>query len=543
MSKMRLVVFYGFLILFVGAITAVFAELLSQFVYIDNQFGIHNARGVFQHDPILGWKGTPNYQGIPRRKFGARVSINSDGFRDSDWAGKLLLAQRTGRPRILFLGDSFMFGARIDAQDRFSEQLATIQREHGNDIVFFNAGIPGFGTGQEYRAFETLSPRIKPDIVVLNFVRNDIGDASLPYNSHHSMRVYKPYYDLAGNLVLNKTVPQRFSYAIGNTFLSRFRSKFLVDALQRLYYEHVTYSRFDLPVNISVDARAPVRKHWFQYDSHFGHDSIFNLYQFRDLYDRESKRNIALMRKMQEACEQNGSRFIVVVDFAVGDDAGYSERDFMSRLAENRIATVNIHEALQRYWPWSYVEFDGHPNFLNNYIRAIALYNHLHHTALSFDPRQADWYAEIPEVIDFSKGKYDRFLFGEWYRRKDRDPPGERWMGDSASVIMRPPEGSDRVRITIEGESQFIGENTSLYMLGGTEHNVISLVNGGKVVGQQAVPNRGRFRLQFKDQPRSGLMLLQVVSSRSFRPYISGVSDDERQLSVLISRIEVTGLQ
>src|SRR5262249_14976411 len=94
---------------------------------------------------------------------------------------------RGGSPRILFIGDSFTWGFDVETRDRFTELLR--QKLPEADIV--NAGVPGYGTDQEYLLLAKIWDAVKPDVVVLIYCGdNDRFDNSsnMRYDGY-----YKPY--------------------------------------------------------------------------------------------------------------------------------------------------------------------------------------------------------------------------------------------------------------------------------------------------------------------------------------------------------------
>jgi GDSL-like lipase/acylhydrolase family protein len=135
---------------------------------------------VYRYDPELGW--APVAHG--HAKFtGSRiidVQNNSIGLRDIEYDSRV-------KPTILFIGDSFTWGFDVDVQDRFTEILR--RRMPQAEIV--NAGVPGYGTDQEYLFLQRLWGAIEPDVVVLMVcIDNDHFDNSsnMRYDGY-----YKPY--------------------------------------------------------------------------------------------------------------------------------------------------------------------------------------------------------------------------------------------------------------------------------------------------------------------------------------------------------------
>jgi hypothetical protein len=136
---------------------------------IDEQF-----RLPYQHDPELGW------YPIPGKITPQGDRINSIGLRDVE------LAPGQG-PTIMIVGDSFVYGLGVKAEERFSERL----RERWPSARIVNAGVAAYGTDQEFLLLKRLWPRIEPDIVVLIVcVDNDHDDNST--NSRHG-HTLKPY--------------------------------------------------------------------------------------------------------------------------------------------------------------------------------------------------------------------------------------------------------------------------------------------------------------------------------------------------------------
>ncbi len=135
---------------------------------------------VYRYDAALGWAPVPNASAAFTGSRTVEVRNNSVGLRDIEH-------DRGGRPKILFIGDSFTWGFDVEAKDRFTEILRA--RMSQADIV--NAGVPGYGTDQEYLLLEKLWDRVAPDVVVLMYCSdNDRSDNStnMRYDGY-----YKPY--------------------------------------------------------------------------------------------------------------------------------------------------------------------------------------------------------------------------------------------------------------------------------------------------------------------------------------------------------------
>jgi hypothetical protein len=168
--------------LVVVAITLAAIELVLR--VLDLRFLRDGARPgyafVYRYDADLGWAPVPNAHAAFAGSRTVEVRNNSIGLRDIEH-------DRGGSPRILFIGDSFTWGFDVETNDRFTEILRT--RMPQADIV--NAGVPGYGTDQEYLLLEKIWDQIKPDVVVLMYCSdNDRADNStnMRYDGY-----YKPY--------------------------------------------------------------------------------------------------------------------------------------------------------------------------------------------------------------------------------------------------------------------------------------------------------------------------------------------------------------
>src|SRR5579863_1170555 len=146
---------------------------------------------TYRYDPELGWAPVPNSTSVVTTARTIHAQHNSLGFRDVEF-------KRDGRPRMLFLGDSFVWGVDSEAGERFTDLLRSRIASH--QIV--NAGVSGYGTDQEYLLLQRIWPAIEPSVVVLIFCTdNDRLDngTNIRYDGYQ-----KPYFATGpdGSLVL-----------------------------------------------------------------------------------------------------------------------------------------------------------------------------------------------------------------------------------------------------------------------------------------------------------------------------------------------------
>jgi hypothetical protein len=113
---------------------------------------------AYDYDPELGWMPLPGSASTIQTFRTTHYRHNSLGLRDDEFA-------LDGKPTIMFLGDSFVWGLDSEAGERFSDLLKP--RIPGSKILA--AGVSGFGTDQEYLLLQRLWPKVKPAVVVLIF--------------------------------------------------------------------------------------------------------------------------------------------------------------------------------------------------------------------------------------------------------------------------------------------------------------------------------------------------------------------------------------
>jgi len=108
------------------------------------------------YHPVLGWTVAPNLD----QELG-RVHTNSAGMR-----GQIEFpVERTSRPRMLLLGNSYTFGAGVSDQEAYPAVLASLLPEW----EILNFGVSGYGADQAALLYEEVGRQYEPDVVVLGF--------------------------------------------------------------------------------------------------------------------------------------------------------------------------------------------------------------------------------------------------------------------------------------------------------------------------------------------------------------------------------------
>jgi hypothetical protein len=157
-------------------------------------------KNVMSYDPQLGWRmnsgiGYPTAEQIALHAKAPRFHTIDFGVRRN--------SANDAHPQtggILVSGASFTAGAEVDDEDAWPAQLETLI---GRPVV--NGAVGGFGADQIVLRAEELLPAIKPKILVIDLVQDNIATAGYSYSGYP-----KPYFTVEGSrLVLrNSPVPR-----------------------------------------------------------------------------------------------------------------------------------------------------------------------------------------------------------------------------------------------------------------------------------------------------------------------------------------------
>ena len=390
-------------------------------------------------DRRFGFKGIAGFKGIVG---GVRVSINANGFRDESWQEKLRTAEADPTlPRILLLGDSMTYGYFIERTHRLSEQLEWCHKLHARGAVVFNAAMPGYGPAEQMRVLEKFLPMIRPTHVVLRYCSNDFGDSALPYDYRSPNRVYRPFYNRTGELVLNETVPRRFSAKVKGTFWERFDLRYAMDRLQYTF-DDFRYHRLSIYEDLDIPPGDKARRSAIV--SSLGHLATHP--GSKEVFLRQRERALALWSRMRDTCRAAGAEFLMTgtIDPTGSGGEPVLLRDF-DRLA---LPFLNYHELLAPWQPWAYVEGDGHPNLVDNFVVATAVFNRLHRQSAPIDFKDASWRTRIPTVLEMTGSPQDRLLrWGPWGKtdRRFRDA------STGSRLLLQHPRPGSALEIRITG--------------------------------------------------------------------------------------------
>jgi hypothetical protein len=179
------------------------AEILSRLflpvypnLFLLNEVRDKNQGKFFTFDPLLGWDGKENViDELVWSDCRHSVEHNQFGYR-----GTAHGYPRSEKRRLVFLGDSFVWGFGVEDDEIFTSLIET---KSDRQVEAVNLGVPGYGTDQELLLWKTRGYKWKPDEVVLVvYYFNDLFDIM-------SSRRYgydKPYFllDSDGELQLQK---------------------------------------------------------------------------------------------------------------------------------------------------------------------------------------------------------------------------------------------------------------------------------------------------------------------------------------------------
>jgi lysophospholipase L1-like esterase len=156
-------------------------------------------QSVIRADPVYGWAlraGSRQHSVHTDRGLDYHIRINDLGLRDRERA----IAPAAHRRRVLFLGDSFVFGAGVEAERRCTDRLEALL---GPDVEVWNAGVSGWGTDQEFLFLCREALDWHPDAVVVGLcMLNDVLNNMLAHELFGTAPKPRFVLDASGALAL-----------------------------------------------------------------------------------------------------------------------------------------------------------------------------------------------------------------------------------------------------------------------------------------------------------------------------------------------------
>lgn len=130
--------------------------------------------GMYRRDSVPAYRFSANYTGRQSNRLEYSVNIHTD---DDGLRIPVTGPPSQRRRRILLLGDSFVFGQGVEAEDALPSQLERDLASHGDSVTVLNGGVPGYSTRDEVAWFRHYGMALRPDEVILGvFLGNDLQD-------------------------------------------------------------------------------------------------------------------------------------------------------------------------------------------------------------------------------------------------------------------------------------------------------------------------------------------------------------------------------
>jgi hypothetical protein len=135
---------------------------------------------VIMEDPEVDYRLRPNARGrMTSPEYSVEIHVNSLGFRGPE----ISAAKKPGVVRVLFLGDSYMFGHGLTENETLPFFVAQeLERTRPGKFEVVNGGVYGYSTADELNLFKKFGVPLRPDLVVTLFMSNDLADNSNQYN-------------------------------------------------------------------------------------------------------------------------------------------------------------------------------------------------------------------------------------------------------------------------------------------------------------------------------------------------------------------------
>ena len=166
-TALRSAIVAATLVLLYGAIEGLVRVVLDNGMHFNLEMWKY-ARDIKQRsaNPLIGHEHRPHARSF---LMGAEVATNAEGHRDRD----VPVARQPGVGRIVMVGDSFIEGWGVRADETISKRLEVLFDRGGTRVEVMNTGVGNYNTTMDVEAFLTRDAKYNPDVVVLNYVVND----------------------------------------------------------------------------------------------------------------------------------------------------------------------------------------------------------------------------------------------------------------------------------------------------------------------------------------------------------------------------------
>ncbi|MEX2207632.1 MAG: SGNH/GDSL hydrolase family protein [Myxococcota bacterium] len=132
-------------------------------------FYLKGDRTYVEPNATRGWSNKPSTTAVyGEAEFHFDVNHDAHGFRGPEIAKE----KAPGKLRVLVLGDSFTYGIGVADDETFSARLEALDPRY----EVLNTGVNGYGTAQELLLLRDQGLALRPDVVVVVFFWNDVGN-------------------------------------------------------------------------------------------------------------------------------------------------------------------------------------------------------------------------------------------------------------------------------------------------------------------------------------------------------------------------------
>lgn len=131
--------------------------------------------------------------GASNQAQGVLNQINNEGFRDREFPYE----KPAGVKRIIFLGDSVVYGYGVTLEDTIAKKLEKKFGEAGQKVEVLNFGVSGYDSAQAVEFLKELGLKFSPDLVIAGYTLNDSIYASMELDffhdqAKHQVRIERP---------------------------------------------------------------------------------------------------------------------------------------------------------------------------------------------------------------------------------------------------------------------------------------------------------------------------------------------------------------
>jgi lysophospholipase L1-like esterase len=336
---------------------------------------------VIRADPIYGWDlrpGASQHSVHTDRGLDYHIHINAHGLRDPERP----LARPPGVRRVLFIGDSIVFGAGVEAGRRCSDVL---EAALGPGVEVWNAGVSGWGTDQEFLHLCREGLAVQPDVVVVGLcMLNDVLNNMLPHELFGTAP--KPRFRLAaGGALVLEPAPRRSPPPLGRR---------LREALKRSRLMHyvIRHARALRAVPPPPPAARPSPYYPEDLESDHSHWAVYRR-PYTPRFEAAFEVTEALLGALRDTCAAHdvGLVWLAFPQKVEVDDAarqrelrhyGYDRAQFDLSAPYVRLAALASRLGVPYVYPLEafraapaplFFEHDGHPNAAGHAVAARCL--------------------------------------------------------------------------------------------------------------------------------------------------------------------------